>query len=205
MNLLQADSKLLQIGVSCLTTREVAAYLNVTTVYASNILCRLVRERRVTRLGRGRWLIGNKVDPFAVPEYLTTPYQTYISLQSALYHHGMISQIPAVVYAVSLARTKRYRNLIGEFSIHHVKPGFFFGYETLGRSTIKMALPEKALVDYIYLSLGRSKLFGALPELELPRTFSLERAHKFIDRIPNQSKRRAVLSRVNSLVDGSRK
>ena len=68
-----------------------------------------------------------------------------------------------------------------------------------------MALPEKALVDYIYLSLGRSKLFGALPELELPRTFSLERAHKFIDRIPNQSKRRAVLSRVNSLVDGSRK
>jgi predicted transcriptional regulator of viral defense system len=150
MNLLEADTRLKDFGYPCVTTRDVAAFLSISTVYASNLLKRLDRAGRVVRLGRGRWLVGETIDPFVIPEALTNPSPSYISLQSALYHHGMVSQIPAVVYAVSLARTNRYKNQIGEFFVHHVKPEFFFGFELLGRFMIKMASPEKALIDYLY-------------------------------------------------------
>lgn len=37
---------------------------------------------------------------------------------------------------------------------------------------VKIASPEKALTNYLYLSLSRSQLFGTLPEVELPKSFS---------------------------------
>lgn len=200
MNLLEADTKLRKFGYPCVATRDVAAFLGISTIYASNVLSRLSQAGRVIRLGRGRWLIGESVDPFAIPEALTTPSPTYISLASALYHHGMITQIPAVVYAISLARTNRFKNPLGEFSIHHVEPDFFFGFELLEKSMIKMATPEKALIDYLYLSLGRSRAFRSLPEVELPGSFSRKKAVEIIERIPLRAKRGAVLRRFEELV-----
>lgn len=38
-----------------------------------------------------------------------------------------------------------------------------------------MATPEKALIDFLYLSPARSNLFRVLPELELPRDFSAKK------------------------------
>jgi len=64
----------------------------------------------------------------------------------------MISQIPEIVYAVSISRARLYKTSLGTFSIHHLDPGFFFGFQSVGRMGIKMASPEKALVDFVYLS-----------------------------------------------------
>jgi predicted transcriptional regulator of viral defense system len=205
MNLLEADTKLKNFGYPCIATREVAALLNISTVYASNVLRRLDQAGRVIRLGRGRWLIGERINPFAIPEALTTPSPTYISLPSALYHHGMVSQIPVVVYAISLVRTKRYQNRVSTFSIHHVEPDFFFpdfffGYELLGNSLIKMATPEKALIDCLYLSIGRSRQFGSFPEIELPSSFSQKKAAEIIDRIPSRTRRGAIRQRFEDLM-----
>lgn len=209
MNLLEADTLLRRFGYPTAATRDVAAFLNISTAYASNLLRRLAKVGRAVRLGRGRWIIGAKgehnlqsgsiIDPFAIPEALTNPFPAYISLQSALYHHGIISQIPAVVYAVSLARTHRYKNQLGDFSIHHLEPDLFFGFELLAKSMIKMATPEKALIDYLYLSLGRSRQFRALPEIELPKSFSKRKATQIIKKIPLRSKRTAVLNRFDEL------
>ena len=45
-------------------------------------------------------------------------------------------------------------------------------YEVHPMLGVKIASPEKALLDALYLRPARSRLFRALPELELPRTFS---------------------------------
>lgn len=200
MNLLEADSRLRKIGQPCIATRDVAAYLDITTAYASNILRRLEAAGRVMRLGRGRWLVGEGVDPFVIPACLTAPFPSYISLQSALYYHGMISQIPSVIYAVSLARSKRYKNALGSFSVHHLSADLFIGFEPIGRSLINMAVPEKALIDYLYLSLGRARYFRSLPELELPRAFNRKKALEFIQKLPTRAKRSAVRRRLHLIV-----
>ena len=85
-----------------------------------------------------------------MPEFLTAPFPADVSLQSALYLYGMVSQVPSVTHAVTLTRTRRFATPLGAVSLHHVKPAFFFGYEDAGRTGGRLATPEKALVDFLY-------------------------------------------------------
>lgn len=175
-------------------TGDAAARLGVDAAHASTVLARLAAARHLVRLRRGVWAFASRVDPLALPEYLTAPFPSYVSLHSALYLHGMIEQVPTVTYAVSLARTRRFTTPLGTVSVHHVDPTFFFGFEDAGSSGGRLATPEKALVDFLYLSPARSKLFRALPELEIPARFSARRARAIVARIGSAS-RRAMASR----------
>jgi hypothetical protein len=139
------------------------------------------------------WAFPDRVDPLTLPGRLTAPLPSYVSLQSALYVHGMISQIPAVTYAVSLARARRFDTPLGVVSVHHVTPGFFFGFEDTGRQGALIASPEKALVDFLYLAPARSMLFRALPEVDLPRGFSTRLARAITARIESARRRMMVV------------
>jgi len=183
MRLVDVHARLLKIGIPVVQTSDAAAYLGIGSAHASKLLARLAASGHLARLGRGRWGFEDRIDPFALPEYLTASHPSYVSLQSALYHHAMISQIPSVIYAVSIARTKTYVTALGTVSVHHVDPSFFFGYQPAGKGPGKIATPEKALIDFLYLSPARTGLFRALPELEFPGGFKVNEAQKIIRRI----------------------
>ncbi|OGD19731.1 MAG: hypothetical protein A2Y69_06845 [Candidatus Aminicenantes bacterium RBG_13_59_9] len=123
-----------------------------------------------------------------------------MSLQSALYHHGMISQILSVLYAVSIALTNIYRTSLGTISVHHINPSLFFGYQFAAKDSAKIATPEKALVDFLYLGPARTRLFKALPELELPRGFKANEARKIIRRIRSIRRRSHVRRQFEQLL-----
>ncbi len=182
MNLMEAYSCLRSLQIPVLYTQDVSAYLGIDIKYANKILARLAKLKQIIHLYKGKWIFPD-TDPFSLPEILTSPFPAYISLQTALYFHGMISQIPSMIYAVSVARTRVYKTVISEISIHHVKPEFFFGYEEKKNGLIKIATPEKALIDFLYLSPGKSRLFSALPEIEIPKSFKMSRARKIINLI----------------------
>jgi predicted transcriptional regulator of viral defense system len=194
VTLLEAVGRLSTLGVTAFSTRDAAARLGVPPGHASVSLRRLAAAGQVIRLRRGVWAFPNRVDPLALPELLTNPFPAYVSLQSALYLHGMLSQVPSTTYAVSLARARRYSTPLGVVSIHHVRPGFFFGFEDVGRGGGRLAKPEKALVDLLYLSPARSGLFRALPEIEWPRGFSASAARAIVKRI-EPARRRALVAR----------
>src|SRR5450830_515845 len=194
MRLIDALTTLTAMQAPVFDTGDAAARLGVNTAHASTVLARLAAAKHLVRLRRGVWAFRDRVDALALPEYLTSPFPSYVSLQSALYRHGMIEQVPAVTYAVSLARTRRFTTPLGTVSIHHVDPRFFFGFENVGTSSGRLATPEKALVDFLYLAPAKSRLFRALPELELPARFSPRRARAVVARI-GSAKRRAMVSR----------
>jgi len=152
VRLIDVHARLLKMGVPVFQTSDAAAFLGIGGAHASKMLARLAESGHLAKLGRGRWGFEGRIDPFALPEYLTAPYPSYVSLQSALYQHGMISQIPAMTYAVSIARTRKFTTALGTVSVHHVDPSFFFGHRTAGRGPGKIATPEKALMDFLYLS-----------------------------------------------------
>jgi len=87
-------------------------------------------------------------------------------------------------------------------SIHHVKPSFFGGFEVNARTGIAMATPEKVLVDFLYLSPTCSRLFAALPELELPKGFRRSLALKFTRLIDFACRRKVVVERLDELLHG---
>jgi Predicted transcriptional regulator len=192
MNLLEAKLKLLGLNIDVLQTSDAAAALNISIDHASQILRRLSKAGFFVPLARGKWACHKNINPYELPEYLTGPAPSYISVHSALYHHGMISQIPATIYAVSLARTRKYKTPLGHISIHHIQPSFFFGFEVLPGSLAKMASVEKALLDFFYLSSARSHLFSALPELELPQDFKTKEALNMIEKIESPKIRSRV-------------
>jgi len=79
---------------------------------------------------------------------------SYISLESALSHYGLI---PEAVYSVQNITTKKtiaYETIAGTFNYRNIKAQLFFGYEVDNSQTIPLliASPEKAILDYLYLN-----------------------------------------------------
>lgn len=182
MTAADAFGRLHDLRAPVVTTADAAALLGLSTGAANKTLNRLVRAGLVRRIRHGLWGVGENIDPLLLPDQLTLPHPSYVSLQSALYLHEMISQIPQITYVVSLDRTRRIRTSIGTFSIHHVAPELFGGFEVL-ESGVKLATPEKALIDTFYLSGTRMRLFSRLPELEIPRAFRVTEAQAWVKRI----------------------
>ncbi len=183
MNASEALARLRRLDVPVVTTADASTVLELSISAASHTLRRLAQTGLVTPLRKGLWVLDSRMDPLLVPEYLTAPYPSYVSLQTALYHHRMISQIPSVIYAVTLARDRRTDTPFGSYSFHHLPPELFGGWGVPPRSGLKLATPEKALADFLYLTPTRTRLFAALPELELPAGFRPAKTRAWLRRI----------------------
>lgn len=186
MKAMDAYHKLRHFGEPVLHTRDVVMILKISTPHASKLLARLAKAKAIIPLKRGLWLIEKTLDPYQLAPFLTSPFPCYFSLQTALYFHGMISQIPPTHYLMTIARTHQLSTPVGDYSFHHVAPPFFFGFEVSNKEKIPMATPEKALIDYFYLTPARSKRFHRLPELTLAKNFSIEIAEEIIEGIPSK-------------------
>lgn len=182
------------------TTADAAAVLGLSTEAASHTLRRLASSGLVTPVRRGLWALADRPDPLALAEYVTAPYPSYVSLQTALYRRGMVMPIPSTIYLVSLARSGRIETKVGTYSVHHIRPELFGGFEYDPASGTKLALPEKALFDFLYLSPTRGRLFTALPELEVPRGFRRSAVREWVDRIPSRRSRTIVQRRLDEVL-----
>ena len=100
----------------------------------------------------------------------------------------------------SPARSRIYDTPLGLFSVHRVTEGFFYGHEPLGHSPIKMASAEKALLDILYLSSAKTRLFASLPEVDLTDGFSVKKAERLLARIPSKQRRTLVKNRLRTLL-----
>jgi predicted transcriptional regulator of viral defense system len=196
----EAYGRLLDLGVATVKTADVASTLRVTTSAATKLLRRLAAAKLIVRLRSGLWLLARSAaNAYGLAEAVTAPMPSYVSLQTALYLHGMIEQVPGVIYLASLARTQKIATSVSVFSVHHIAPELFDGFETRADGT-KLATPEKALFDVAYLSGGRSRLFAHLPELELPARFRRGRLRDWTRRITASRKRSMVETRLETLI-----
>jgi predicted transcriptional regulator of viral defense system len=195
--------RLTRMGKPVFTTGDAALHLGMTRSAASRALSRLAGAGLVLSIRRGLWSLETQLDPLRLPEYLTAPFPAYVSLQTALQLHGMISQLPRVIYVASLAPTRRIKTRIADYSIHRLAPTFFAGFVTTPGG-VRLASPEKALLDTLYLIPARSRLFATLPEVEIPRTFDRKAARRWSEQIPPGPRRNAVQRRLEALLRGRR-
>jgi predicted transcriptional regulator of viral defense system len=198
MNQTEALQRIQQLGVSAFETRDISALLHVRPANASVLLARLASRGFVRRLARGRWSIGTRPNREQLAEQVAAPSPTYISLQSALFRHGLIEQVPEILYAVTLGRARKVRTPFGTVSLHRLPPALFGGFEMAADGT-KMATAEKALFDLLYLSPTRSRLFTSLPEMELPRSFHWNTIARWTNKIAGKSRRVFVEQKLAAL------
>ena len=202
MTALEAYRDLQQIGRPVITTAEAAARWKSEQRTAGKRLKRLEATGLLRRLRAGRWAVDPNLDPFIVAPYLTAPYPAYISLWSALAHHGMIEQIPRPISVASLARTRKIETSVGIYEIHRLAPELFGGYEGSDQAGY-VATAEKALFDTIYVRAAAGSR-AYLPELVIPEEFERAELKRWVDRIESPRLRTLVRRQVRSVLKQAR-
>ena len=199
MNQIEALRRIRALQTPVVESRDVAATLQVAASNATTILRRLAVEGMITHLNRGRWLIDQKLDRLALPELISAPSPAYVSLQSALFVHELIEQIPAVIYAVTPGRARRITTPVATISFHHLPVELFRGFDLAPASDAKIATAEKALFDLIYLAPAKSRLFAQLPELTIPPGFKWQQLREFAALVQSPARRAFIAERIKAL------
>ncbi len=157
---------------------------NVSDAEIRSQLTRWKNRGRILQLRRGVYLLAppyRKVEPhpFLIANYLRK--ESYVSLQSALAHYGMIPEHVPVVTSVTTARPERLTTPAGTFTFNHVNQSSFYSYlqvEVSKGQRAFIATPEKALLDLIYLTPGGDRP-AYLKELRLQNLEVMQREALF--------------------------
>ena len=181
-------------------TGEVAAALRTSLSNASRSLRRMEAEGLARKVRQGTWIIGAEpVDPRTIIDEITRPYPAYVSFTSALNAHGMIDQVPRDITVASLDAAKRVRTALGTYAVRHIPPELFGGWAE--HDGVKLASPEKAILDLAYVStvhLGRAR---HVPELDLPKGFDRRKIARWLREIPSARVRTLTARAVDAMLE----
>lgn len=144
-----------KINTSIFSQNDVVKlFPNESTGHINTQLYRMVKRGDLIGIKRGLYCFSNsKIDEFVVAGRLYAP--SYVSLESALNVYGIIPDIPANVTSVAVVTSKKLNTSLGTFLYSKINKDLFFGFKSVLDETsglyYKIALPEKALLDYIYI------------------------------------------------------
>ena len=144
-----------QIKTPVFTSLDAAKYFPGENAGQINIqLARMAGRGDLNRLKRGVFTFPNRpIGDFALAQSMYSP--SYISLETALNNYGIIPDIAVSITSITPTTTKNISTSRGAFLYAKIKPPLFFGYQSLvdeeSGLSYNLALPEKALLDYIYI------------------------------------------------------
>jgi len=151
-------------------------------------ISRWVKSGKLVQLKRGMYLLApvyRKLEPFEpfIAAVLKEP--SYLSLEKALEFHGLIPEGVKVYTSLTTKWQDTFKSKLGVFSYQHIRKELFWGYEsiTLRKQTGFIAVPEKAILDFLYLK----KIRLSLQYLEELRLQNLEKIKK--DKVMSYAKR----------------
>ncbi|MFW6137420.1 MAG: type IV toxin-antitoxin system AbiEi family antitoxin domain-containing protein [Candidatus Aminicenantaceae bacterium] len=135
-------------------------------------LSRWVEAGKLIQIRRGLYALSEqyrKTEPH--PFYIANRIKraSYVSLQSALEHYGLIPEYVPAVTSVTTGRPQTFETPLGIYIYRHVKKELFFDCiveELTGDQSAFIASPEKALLDLFHLTPGSDDL-GYIKELRL--------------------------------------
>ncbi len=122
------------------------------------LLKRAVASREVWRVRRGLYCLSDRyrhgrINPLELAQRVHGP--SYISLETALSHHGWIPEAVQAVTSVTLSRSRTFNTPVGLFSFTRVpQRRFLSGARRVseeGGDAFFLATPLKALADHVYV------------------------------------------------------
>ncbi len=131
----------------------------------------------IRKISRGYYQFSDRdltdLDLFCLANQLFKP--SYISMESALRYYNFIPEAVYAITSVSSVNTKTVNASLATFSYQKIRPVNFNGYRVVNFQTraFKIASPEQALVDFLYLRADIDKM-DAIEGLRLDRDEILE-------------------------------
>jgi len=163
---------------------RITAKYGVPARSAWRALTRLADRGLISRVKRGVYL-NKLVQDFSALDFVNilNPH-SYVSLESALSHWGVSTQSPVTLTCVTDGKPKQYRSTEFSIGFRKISKELFWGFieKQTRYSKYRIAEPEKAILDWIYLSL-QSGLTPHLDELVL-KTIDRQRLLDYVAKYP---------------------
>jgi len=191
-NLAGITKKVYDSGFSFFTLKTLRDILEISkesTLFS--IVKKLIKAGVLLKIEKDKYLLKRReANDFALANFIYQP--SYISFESALNFYGILSQFP---YEISSATARKSVKKVFQdkiFVYSHIKKELFWGYEK--KENFLIALPEKALLDQVYLMSKGCKSIN-LDEYDLSR-MKVSRLKEYLSKYP---KTRQFKSAVNLL------
>lgn len=195
------------------TRREASCWANNDGARLDALLKRCVSAKEIVRICRGLFCLANQYTqrqphPFELSQRIYGP--SYISLESALSHHGWIPEAVYSITSVSQKRSLDVETPLGFFSYTRIPQNLLFAgvrrEELADGGSFLIAEPLKALADYVYahscewsgiapvvesLRIEESELDTLTPESfeQLEGVYRSSRVRRFLNGIQKEMKR----------------
>lgn len=154
-----------------------------------NQLCRWQKKALIIKLKKGIYILNEgdrKITPCRqfIANQLCVP--SYISMEFALNFYGLIPERVTVVTSVTTRKTAQFTNELGDFVYQRIKPAAFRGFKSVkadGGLDFFIAVPEKAIVDFLYLNSsafkGDAHIFESSYRFQNIEELSIEKIKEF--------------------------
>lgn len=164
---------------------DIAAKYQLPVASVWKALSRLGDRGLVSRVSKGIYVNKLVRDNSPLDFVSVLKPNSYVSLESALSDSGLSTQTPVTLTCVTLGKPKEYKTSEFTIAFRTISKQLFWGFveKQTRYSTYKIAEPEKALLDWIYLSL-QGGLTPYLDEIEFKR-IDKQKLVKYADKFPN--------------------
>lgn len=150
---IKAISRLKELNIKVVTPLSISNIFGVeskNTVY--KIIERMEKYKLIERLVKGKYiLVNSNISDFEKAGIILSP--SYISLESALAFYGILPQFTYSVTSVTTQKARKYQIGGKEYEYAKIQKAFFSDY--VKKDNFLIAIPEKALIDLIYLASKR--------------------------------------------------
>lgn len=141
------------LGFVCFNTNQI---FEVFPGFNRNNLTRWIKKGLLIRLRQGLYTFSEyKVDSDYILYFANKIYSpSYIGLHTALSFYGIIPEAVLQITSVTSLKTASFNNEFGDYIYKSVKDELIFGYDLKifsGERVLKIAKPEKAILDLLYL------------------------------------------------------
>ena len=199
LNRIQVQEKLKNSGLGVFTPREFCDIFDIAPKTGSVFISRNLKSGLFLKLRNNYYMLKDSNPPlYSIANKLYQP--SYISLESALSHYGIIPEVVYTVTSVTTKPTREFKTSKSVFSYQRIKKGVFAGYSPViieGR-VVLLAQPEKALADYLY--------FVDLKRTSLNDRLNLRGIHKGkLSNFLRIFKRKSLLKRMTEIYAQQRK
>lgn len=151
-------------GKSLFTTSDLRGLLGIDSSRTLEAITkRLLEEKILISLERGKYLLANSdVTDFEIAQFLYSP--SYISFETALNYHGILSQFPVEITSATTKSSEKKFVQEKTYTYSQLSTDLFIGFEKEGNSLIATA--EKALIDQMYMIAKGLKTEEYLDEMD---------------------------------------